>query len=278
MVHEISHTGRAHTLPGGRYYLAVLGAGLAAVYVVRALSVRRRSAERWLSARGLVVDERMVDVVRRYLLRLRWARVAATVLFVVLSAVSVRYLNWPLGFVCTPYLICVLVAESLSPAPRRGRLRVAMVQRRGRSYFAPWFALGWARATLWLGGLLALSVPWLPGRHIFGDRVALMHGGLMVAAALSLELALDRITRRALPDRTVDLEVDTAIRVASARLATAAGVLGGSIGLLLSLALIGHQLPYPGVALQLLNLLLMAAIGLALSLLVPLRMWRPRTP
>ncbi|MDX6199052.1 MAG: hypothetical protein QOJ79_2203 [Actinomycetota bacterium] len=277
MVHDIHGKASMHPLPGGRYYLAFFGCLLLVVYVARALQANERAALRWLSARGLVGDERLVGTVRDYLRRLRWARVGATALFVGMSALSVWALQWPLGFITTPYLICLLVAESLSPAPRRGRLRTALVDRRDRSYFAPALGLACARLALWSGAAVALAAPSLTVLHRSITAGALLHAGLMLVAAAALEVSLDRITRRALPDRAPDLQIDTAIRVASARIATAAGLAGGSFGLLLSLGFIGRPLPAPMLTGQLINLGMAAALGGTIALLIPLRMWRPRS-
>ena len=275
MVHQV-RLDHGHQLPGGKYYAALIGCVLLAVYVVRALRANDAAARRWLSARGLVADERLAGAVRDYLRRLRWARVAATALFVGLSAASVWAFQWQLGFITTPYLICILVAESLSPAPRRGRLRTAMVDHRSRSYFAPVLGLACARIALWSGAALALAAPSLTFVHRAITAAALLHGALMVVAAVALEVSLGRITRRALPDRAPDLQIDTAIRVASARTATAAALAGGTYGFVLSLGLIGNPGPAPILTNQLITLAMTASFGGVVALLVPLRVWQPR--
>jgi hypothetical protein len=271
VVHHVS--GTLHPVS---FSATALGCVLLVVYVIRALMLNEKAARRWLAARGLVSDERNLAVVRRYLWRLRWSRVAATLIFVALGALSAWALHWPLGFVTTPYLLCILIAESLSPAPRRGRVRSASMQRRSRSYFAPVYALAWARCALWSGAVLGLTAPFLSTQSAHHLGAAVTHGALMLVAAIGLEVALDRLTRRALPDRTLDLQIDTALRVASARIATAAGLGGGMVGLLLSVGMAGQRLPASMVTGQVITLSMMAAAGVVIALLLPLRSWHPR--
>jgi hypothetical protein len=170
------------------------------------------------------------------------------------------------SFLSLPVLLSVLTAEVLAPEPRRGRLRTAMLSRRRRSYFAPAVALRTARLLMAaaLGCALAAVTQQPSGRWA-------LHACVMASGALIMEISLERLTQRGLPDRLPDLPVDTAIRVASARSLTAAGLVFSTFGLLyglspvLTMLHIGHT---GGLVLnQLLNLAL-PGIGIWATVLV----------
>jgi hypothetical protein len=184
--------------------------------------------------------------------------------------------NW-ISFVSLPFMLSVLLAETLAPVPRRGRLRTAVLQRRPRSYFAPRWPLVIARASIIVGAGLSFSGAAHSSRP---SGAALVHGVVLAVGGCALEGCLRVISLRPLPDREPDLSLDTAMRVASARTATAAALVFGVFGLFLALgyAQLG---PAPRstanyVFSQLFTAGLMAAVITAIVLLQPLRSWRPR--
>lgn len=274
----VVHSGEVHTLPPW-LALVLLGGGTILFHVVRAVRVDSAVAGQWVLRRGLPADPRCTDLVQRYLERLRWSRVVSTVMLVLGCAASFRLASAFISFASLPVLLSIVAAEVLAPDPRRGRLRVAALQRRPRSFFAPLPALTFVRVVLAAAIVLSLgaatvgtwphpAVPWV-------------HAGVMLVGAAALEGALQRISVRALPDRQPDLAVDTAMRVASARSSTAAGLLFGVFGLFAALSLSGvfplvhHRTAAPVVG-PVLNIALLGVLAVAITLIQPLASWKPR--
>ena len=258
--------------------LAVFGGGLLLGHAVRALLTNDAGAARWMRQRGLATDPRGVEATRQYLSRLRWSRVLTAGLLIVSCVLAAVFIGSWVSFVSLPFLLSVLVAETLAPAPRRGRVRTAVLQRRPRSYFAHRWPLLCARVAIGLGVLVSLSAvlhgTWPSGR-------AALHSVVMLTGGLALEACLAAVSLRPLPDREPDLSLDTAMRVASARTATAAALVFGTIGLVFaaSFTQVGFRSSPSVVSYlvgQLINVSLFAAVITALVLLQPLRSWRPR--
>jgi hypothetical protein len=269
------------TFSGAAYELPwwLFGIALIVIHLVRALIVNRRTAERWMQQRGLETDERSAEQVRRHLLRLRWSRVMAAVALVVICSLSLAWARTAISFLSLPFLLSVLVAETLAPEPRRARLRVAGLRRRPPSYFAPVRALVATRIALAVGVVLSFAAGVVSDER--WQTSALVHGTVLLVGAVALEVCLSRISSRALPDRQPDLSVDSALRVASARAATAAGLVFGSVGLMLAAtfaAATGSGPPsMSDLAIgQLAALAVLGAVAVALGLVQPLRSWHPR--
>src|SRR5438128_2406545 len=79
--------------------LAVAGGALLAFHLVRALSVRESTAVRWLRHRGLMEDARSIDLTVQYLLRLRWARTATTLVMIGVCALAAMLTKTWISFV-----------------------------------------------------------------------------------------------------------------------------------------------------------------------------------
>jgi hypothetical protein len=274
---NVVHTGTARPVSMW-LVLLVGGSGLLLVHVIRAARVGERTATDWMRRRNLPHEQRGVLDVVAYLRRLRWARVGSTVLLLVLCGVSLLATKAWVSFVSLPFLLSVLAAETLAPDPRRGRVRVAALDRRSRSFFAPPRVLGVARTAMAAAAALSFCA-------VFRDapfgRLALVHGLVMAVGLIALETCLHQTSMRALPDRQPDVAVDTAMRVASARAATAAALVFGVLGLFLSVSFSGVLNGVAGdgasVAVgQVFTLVLLLAIGVSLALVQPLPSWQPR--
>ncbi|MCU1673245.1 MAG: hypothetical protein JWN77_1358 [Frankiales bacterium] len=255
--------------------LPVVGGGLLLLHVVRATRVSPATAAAWLRQRNLPQDQRTALAVEAYLRRLRWSRVWSTGLLIAVCAVSLFASAGWISFVSLPFLLSILAAEALAPAPRRGRVRVASLVQRPRSFFAPRLALTASRLAIAVGaGLSAV------GALVRESSAAAVHGLVLLTGLLALELSLHKTVSRALPDRQPDLSVDTAMRVASSRAATAAGLLFGMFGLAFALGAAGVSdlLGRSGsiVVGQTLTLTTLAALAVALNLVQPLASWSPR--
>lgn len=272
----VTRTELGHPVPAW-LILVVGGGGLLLTHVIRALRADNTRALGWLQSRGLHQDPRSVEATRRYLRRLRWSRVVTSGLLIGGCALAAAFMQSWISFVSLPFLLSVLLAESLAPDPRRGRLRSAGLQRRPRSFFAPRWPLLLARSAIAVGVVLSF----LGASH--GTRMtghAVLHGVVLLAGAVALELCLGVISLRALPDREPDLSLDTAMRVSGARTATAAALVFGSFGLFLALGL-AELGPTPRstasiVTGQVVTLSMLAAAITAIVLVQPLRSWRPR--
>lgn len=257
--------------------LLVFGGGLLLAHLVRAMRTGPAQAQEWLRQRGLRADARSAEAARRYLRRLRWSRVTVTGVLVAVCAVTVGLTrNW-ISFASLPFLLSVLLAEASAPAPRRGRIRTALLQRRPRSYFAPRAALTVARVSIGAGAALSLIAA---AHHSRLPGSPLLHAAVLLAGGCALETCLRVVSLRPLPDRQPDLSVDVAMRVASARTATAAGLLFGVFGLAVACAY-ARLAPGPGTAGghvigQVVTFGVLAAVVTAVLLLQPVRSWRPR--
>jgi hypothetical protein len=274
-VHQIS-SGQAHSI-SFPMMLAVVGGAALAVHLVRAALVRDAAAAGWLRRRGLPQDARSIDLTVQYLLRLRWARVASTAVMLAVCGLALLLSNTWISFVSLPFLLSVLVAESLAPDPRRGRVRSASLERRARSYFAPILPLLLARTCILAAALLSVvALAWGTTTMVAPTAV---HAAVMVVGGVALEACLHSVSTRALPDRNPDLALDTAMRVASARIASAAALLFGVFGLLLAVGAIRFSSPagpWSMVINQVMSLAMLAAVGAAIGLVQPLTSWRPR--
>src|SRR3954451_6325779 len=194
--------------------LAVVGGGLLAFHLGRALLVRESTAARWLRWRGLTQDPRSTELTVQYLLRLRWARAAATLLMIGVCALAAMLTKAWISFVSLPFLLSVLLAESLAPEPRRGRVRTASLERRTGSFFAPVLPLLISRLAIIVSVLLVAAALILRTSSQLGPLA--LHGAVLLVGLVALESCLLQVSRRALPDRNPDLALDTAMRVSSA--------------------------------------------------------------
>jgi hypothetical protein len=275
--HQVVVSGQAHMVPAAVTFAVAAGVPLI-IHLVRAVRLRDASAVGWLRRRGLADDPRCVELTLQYLLRLRWSRVISTVVMLVVCGVAILLSSTWVSFVSLPILLSVLVAEALAPDPRRGRLRTASLDRRARSFFAPLMPLRLARACIGAAALLSfVSAALETFPHV---SAPLTHGAVMVAGGLALEACLRSVSTRALPDRNPDLALDTAMRVASARTASAAALVFGVLGLFLAVSFaqfsLGHAGTWRYVLGQLMGLSVLAAVGVAIALVQPLTSWRPR--
>jgi hypothetical protein len=258
--------------------LAVLGGGVVGFHVLRALAVSTTTAGRWLSCRGLPTDPRSLDTVVRHLKRVRWARALSALGLVGVCGAAVALGQVWVSFFSLPFLVSVLVAEALAPEPRRGRVRAARLERRSRSYFGPPRHIAVVRVVLVTAAIGAFVSATQVDRL---TRYFVVHGIVVLVGAVAFEAALHRTATRALPDRQPDLMVDTAMRVASARTATAAGLAFGAFGWMLSSTVLLDRVGEPleplriglGLGAQVVVLL---ALALSISLLPPLTSWRPQ--
>lgn len=274
---ELEVSGEVRSVSAGTTLL-VVGGAVVGFHVLRALTVSTRTAGRWLSCRGLPTDPRSLDTVVRHLRRVRWARALSALGLVGVCGAAVALGQVWVSFFSLPFLVSVLVAEALAPEPRRGRVRAARLERRSRSYFGPARHIAVVRVVLVTAAVGAFVSATQLDR---ATRYLVVHGIVMVVGALAFEAALHRTATRALPDRQPDLMVDTAMRVASARTATAAGLVFGAFGWVLSSTVLLDRVGEPleplriglGIGAQVVVLL---ALALAISLLPPLTSWRPR--
>jgi hypothetical protein len=266
-------TGRVTPIPALVSYL--IFATPTAVHVARALLVRDTTARSWLRHRGFDPDANSVRDVRRFLLRFRWTRAAASALFYAAAVVAIAQLHVPLGILAGPYLIALLLVEATAPDPRRGRTRSASLTERRRDYFAPTRSLWFARALIAAGALTSVGAAVALG----GSRLAWAHAVVMATGLVVLETALAVGARRALPEATEALALDTAMRVQTARTTVAAALLFGGIGFMYSTSLLQTSDPLNPVRVVLglsAGFLVYAAVGIAIALSRPLSTWRPR--
>lgn len=249
--------------------------GLVVLHGVRAVLVSDAPAERWLAARGLGADARAVREVRGYLTRLRTARCLGSLAFLGLALVSLAVLEIPIGVISGPYLLSVLGAELLAPLPRQGRERVASLERRPSSYFAPRAAVRTVRVLL-VSGILLAAVSTLLDRPV----EALVHLALLVLGAATFEGCLRTIATRGLPLATADLARDTAVRVASSRTTTAAALFFASFGLVWSISLASSSAAAGGWLAFVLNLLVTlgvpSTVAVVIWLVQPVPSWPAR--
>ena len=259
--------------------LPFIGGALLVLHVVRALRVSPAIASAWLQQRNLPQDQRTVLAVQAYLRRLRWSRVWSTALLIGVCAVSLLASAGWISFVSLPFLLSILVAEAFAPAPRRGRVRVALLVQRPRSFFAPRLALVAARIAIAVGAAMSLVGALVRDTSVLSTAAA-VHGLVLLAGLVALELSLHTTVGRALPDRQPDLSVDTAMRVASSRAATAAGLMFGMFGLVFALGAVGVGdllgRTASVVVGQTLMLATLAALAVALNLVQPLGSWSPK--
>jgi hypothetical protein len=256
--------------------LLVAWVGLMSVHLVRAFAARPEAATRWAAARSLTLTPRLHADLLTYLGRLRWGRLWCTVVVGAVTVSLVLASHPPISFLGLPLIMAVVIVELLTPQPRLSRVRVASLEHRPRSYFAPRRALRVVR--LLLGTAVALSgIGVTPLGSSWAHEQALVHLLSLAVGWGLLEYGLARLSRRGLCDRTEDAALDCAMRVADARSLTATGLLFGTWGLLLSLA------PFPGIHAatpamllsSLSGLLLPAAGAWAIALWQPLPSWSP---
>jgi hypothetical protein len=250
--------------------------GLLAVHVCRALSVRHETAGRWAAARSLTLTPRLRDDLFAYLRRLRWGRVWCTALVGVVAVALVVAAQPPISFLGLPLMMAVVIVELLAPQPRRGRTRVASLQHRPRSFFAPKRALLVVR--LLLGAAIALSTFGLtPLGTTYAHGQSLVHLLSLIVGWGLLEYGLARLTDRGLSDRTDDAALDCAMRVADARSLTATGLVFGNWGLFLSLGAV--PIMHTATAAMMLSpvsgILLPLVAVWAITLWQPLPSWSP---
>ena len=256
----------------------LLGAVLLVVHLVRLLRTSDSSAERWLLRRGFTPERRDVASVRTYLRRMALARLVGTLLFLGLSSLTLVTIQVPIGVAMAPYLLAVLVTEALSPDARHGRERQATLVPRPSDYFAPQRSVLLVRALLAVN--LALGAMSYLGRAPLDGYVHLV---VVLAGTLAFEGALRRISGRGLPEASGDRALDTAIRVASSRTVTAAGLLFAAVGWVYAYALGPTVLLAPAsqswqqqvfsIAVFWIN---GTCVGLAIHLSQPLTAWRAR--
>jgi hypothetical protein len=254
---------------------ALLGVVLV-VHLTRALATSTSSAQRWAAKRSLALGPRTLGEVEQHLRRLHWGRFLGTA---VLGAVSLTLalLSRPtISFVSLPLLLGVFVAELLVPAPRRGRVRSVVLQRRSSSYFAPAAALRVTRVLLVASVLLGGWGVLLDAGGVRASMIRTHVLALIIGFAV-LELSLRQLTSRGLPDRSDDIALDCAIRVADARALTAAGLVFATIGFVLAAIPALQALGSPGSTLfsVVVPIAVPALCVWALTLTQPLQAWRP---
>lgn len=264
------------TLNASAWIYPVIAGCLVLLHGTRRLLVRDELAERWLLTRGFATEPRGVSDIKAYLARLRTARFIGSLVFLVLGVMSSALFSIPIGVVSGPYLLSVLGAELLTPQPRQGRERKASLQAREAGFYAPRRAVMAVRI-LFAAGLIVAGIAALA----FDTTEGLVHMALLVVGAGAYETCLRTISSRGLPTASVDLARDTAVRVASSRTTTAAGVSFAAFGAMYSLVLAVHNTA-PGwwgrpIANQVLTLTLPAVIAAVIWLLQPVRSWHPDT-
>ena len=275
---SVVFSGTARPLP--QVVMLLVFATPTLVHVARAVLVRDATAQAWLERRGFIATPALLAEVRRFLRRFRWTRAAASACFLLAAWLLITQLSVPLGIVAAPYLLALLLVEATAPSPRRGRTRTASLVVRPRDYFAPYRSLRLARALIALGALTSV-VAALVGPSA---RLAVAHGVVLCLGLLVLEAALAVGARRALPEATEALALDTAMRVQAARTTVAAATVFGGVGFWYSTALLGSSAVSGGTALVVglvlataAQLLTYVAVGVAITLAAPLERWQPRT-
>lgn len=269
------HTGVVHQISILLPLLVAL-LGLLAVHLVRAVSVGPETAVRWAAARSLILTPRLHEDLLAYLRRLRWGRVWCTAAVGAVAISLVVVSEPPISFLGLPLLMAVVIVELLAPQPRRARTRVASLQQRPRSYFAPRRALRVVRVLL--AAAVSLSTFGVtPFGTSYARERSLVHLLSLVAGWALLEYGLERLTRRGLCDRTDDAAMDYAMRVADARSLTASGLIFGAWGLFLSLGAVPlmHTAPAAMVLSPFSGMLLPAVAVWAITLWQPLPSWAP---
>jgi hypothetical protein len=262
--------------------LPLLVGGLAVLvfHVVRALRVREQTARSWALRRGLDLGVTQVAGMEGYLRRGRWGRAAAALAFLGSSLTLTVTSGVSIGIVFAPYLLATMCSEVLAPTPQRGSARIARLAPRSATYFAPLWGAVFARVTLTVA--IAVVLLRVVGLTSSGDPAAAAwaHLAVMMLGLATYETTLRAISRRGLPDTEADLQLDLAVRVNSARAATAAAVAYGTIGALWSLRLAGFDASVlPLLARSALGSLLpIAAVVAYASLVSPQASWTPRPP
>lgn len=258
----------------GWVLLAATGLLLVAWHTARLLMLNDAAAVRWLRARSFDPSPNQVRDVYAHLRRLRLSRVVGALAMLVLAALSYWLVEVPIGVVSAPYLLSTLVAEVLAPRPRAPRERIASLQHRPAGYFAPRAAVLACRSLLLLGVLLT-AVGLLT--HGAGRELVAVHLAGTVAVLLLFERCLRVISARGLPQAWSDVQLDTAMRVADSRLACAATLVYGTVGLSLAIAYShASDTVVTRIALDALMALGQPALLIAVILLVsPQRSWYP---
>jgi len=254
--------------------VTVFVVAVTAVHLTRALAVSPRRVTTWGAHRGLFLDPRSAEVVRRHLRRKHLARASATVLVGSVSW-TLAVLSQPtISFLSLPVVLGVLVAQLLLPEARRGRVRAVALAHRPSSYFAPRRVLVLVRA-LFAAGLVLSAAGVLAGGRWAAELT--VHGAVLLAGLAAMELTLRAISRRGLPDRSDDMALECALRVADARAVVAAGLVMSGIGLWFgtSLALASHASVVLLVFGVVGNVLIPGLVVGAVALTVPLRQWQP---
>jgi hypothetical protein len=250
--------------------------GLLTVHVLRAVSVRPETAARWAAARSLTLTPKLQQDLLAYLRRLRWGRVWCTAAVGAVTVSLVIVSEPPISFLGLPLLMAVVIVELLAPQPRRARTRVASLQHRPRSYFAPQRALRVVRVLLLAGVSLSIfGVTPLGTTYAHGQSQ--VHLVSLLAGWGLLEYGLTQLTRRGLCDRTEDAALDYAMRVADARSLTATGLMFGCWGLFLALGAVPvmHTATAAMVLSPLSGILIPLAAVWAITLWQPLPSWSP---
>jgi hypothetical protein len=250
--------------------------GLLTVHFVRAVTVRPQTAARWAAARSLTLTPRLQQDLLAYLYRLRWGRVWCTAAVGAVTVGLVLVSQPPISFLGLPLLMAVVIVETLAPQPRRARTRVASLQHRPRSYFAPQLALRVVRVLLVVAVSLSIFGTATLGTA-FARRQSLVHLLSLTIGFALLECGLAQLTRRGLCDRTDDAALDCAMRVADARSLTATGLVFGGWGLFLSLGVVPvtHTATAAMVLSPMSGALIPAVAGWAIALWQPLASWSP---
>ena len=258
------------------YPLLVALLGLLTVHVIRAVSVRPETAARWAAARSLTLSPRLQQDLHDYLHRLRWGRVWCTALVGALAVTLVVVSEPPISFLGLPLLMAVVIVELLAPQPRRARTRVAPLQHRPNSYFAPRLALRVVRVLL-LAAVSLSIVGVTPLGATYAHEQSLVHLLSLLTGWGLLEYGLTQLTRRGLCDRTDDAALDSAMRVADARSMTATGLIFGGWGLFLSLGAVPvmHTSTAAMVLSSLTGILIPLVAVWAITLWQPLPSWAP---
>lgn len=244
------------------------------VHVLRGARVTPRAVATWADQRGMRLDARLSEMVRRHLRRKHAARAGATLL---VGAVSVTFalMSRPLiSFFSLPVVLGVLVAQLLMPHARRGRIRSVVLAHRSSSYFAPRHPLRVARSLFLLA--VAVSLTGALGQQAW--RWALTeHALVLLVADAAMEATLLTLSRRGLPDRSDDMAVECALRVMDARAVVAAGLVASGTGLYFaSLYLLrGLNLSVAAIANEAGTALVLTMIIWAITLTQPLRSWTP---
>jgi hypothetical protein len=258
----------------GWVLIGATGLLLVAWHLLRLVQLNDAAAQRWLRARSFDPTPNQVRDVRAHLRRLRVSRVVGALVMLLLAGLSYWLAEVPIGVVSAPYLMSTLVAEVLAPRPRTPRERAASLAPRPAGYFAPRRAVVAGRVVLVLGTVLsAVALT----RHGETRALAAVHLAGTVAVLLLFERCLRVISDRGLPQASSDAQVDTALRVADSRLACAAALVYGAVGLSLAIAYSHVAAWHPaGLVLDALLAVGQPALLVAVVLLVsPQRSWYP---